>query len=153
MSAEFLVATVARGLGYLALTALIGSLAVDLLVLPGRGLEFHEERRLQRLRILCIVALVLTSVAEVVLRGLTMTGAGMTTVLRAAPVILVHTHFGQIWIARFTLLAGALCFVGSMSRAARAATAVTALGVAFTTSVTGHAGDWGDVSPSAAVDF
>ena len=154
MSVEFLVATITRGLGFLALAALIGSLGVDLLVLPGRGLEFHDERRrLQRLRILCIVALLMTSAAEVVFRGLTMTGAGLTAVLRAAPVILVHTHFGQIWIVRFTLLAGALCCVGSMSRAARSVTAATALGVAFTTSVTGHAGDWGDVSPSAAVDF
>jgi putative copper resistance protein D len=154
MSAEFLVATVTRGLAYLALAALIGSLAVDRYVLPGGGLELHDERRrLRQLRILCIVVLVMTSVAEVVLRGRTMTGAGFPAVLRAVPVILGHTHFGHIWFIRFTLLAGALCVVGSRARVARAASLVMALGVAFTTAVTGHAGDWGDVSPSAAVDF
>ena len=154
MSGEFLMATITRGAGYLALAALIGSLAVDLAILPGGGCELHDERRrLQRIRILCIVVLIMTSVAEVLLRGRTMTGAALPAVLRAVPVILVHTHFGKIWLVRFALLAGALCSVGSMARVARAATFVMDLGVVFTTTVTGHAGDWGDVSPSAAIDF
>ncbi len=154
MSIEFLAATIIRGVGFLALAALIGSLAVDLFVLPGGGPELHDERRrLQRLRILCIVVLIMTSAAELVLRGRTMTGAGFPAVLRAVPVILVHTHFGHVWLIRFTLLAGALCVAGSMAWVTRAATLVMALGVAFTTTVTGHAGDWGDVSPSAAIDY
>ena len=82
-----------------------------------------------------------------------MTGAGLTAVLHAGSAILVHTHFGQIWLARFTLLAGALCLAGSMARGVRVGTLVMALGIAFTTTVTGHAGDWGDVSPSAAIDY
>jgi putative copper export protein len=154
MSVEFLVATVTRGVGYLALAALIGSLAVDRFVLPDHEPELDQERRrLRRLRVACLVALILTSLTEVVLRGRTMTGAGLTAVLRAVPVILVHTHFGQVWLVRFTLLAGVLCVAGSMGRGARLVTLVMALGVAFTTSVTGHAGDWGDVSPSAAIDY
>jgi putative copper export protein len=154
MNVEFVVATITRGVGYLALATLIGSLAVDCFVLPDRRLELPDERRrLRRLRVACLITLIMTSVAEVVLRGRTMTGAGFTAVLRAVPVILERTHFGHIWLTRFTLLAGALCVAGSMSRLARAATLVMALGVAFTTTVTGHAGDWGDVSPSAAIDY
>ncbi len=126
MSGEFLVATITRGAGYLALAALIGSLAVDLSVLPGGGPELHDERRrLQRLRILCIVVLIMTSVAEVVLRGRTMTGAGLPAVLRAAPVILVHTHFGQIWLIRFALLAGALLIMEPKAKPAETPAAVT----------------------------
>jgi copper resistance protein D len=154
MSVELVVAIITRGVGFLALAALIGSLAVDLIVLPGGGLGLHDERRrFQRLRIFCIVLLVVTSAAEVVLRGRTMTGAGLAAVLHAVPVILVHTHFGQIWFVRFALLAGVSCVASSTARAARAATLVMALGVALTTTLTGHAGDWGDVSPSAAIDY
>jgi len=154
MSVEFLVATIIRGVGYLALAALIGGLAVDRFVLPDDGPELHEERRrLRRLRVACLVALIITSLAEVVLRGRTMTGAGLTAVLRAVPVILVRTHFGHIWLVRFTLLGGALCVAGSMARVARAAMLLMALGIAFTTTDTGHAGDWGDVSPTAAIDY
>ena len=64
------------------------------------------------------------------IRGRTMTGAGLTAVLHAVPAILVHTHFGQIWLARFTLLAGALCLAGSMARGVRVGTLVMALGIA-----------------------
>jgi putative copper export protein len=152
MSLEFLVATITRGVGYLALATLIGSLAVDLFVLPGGQLD-AERRRLQRLRAVCLIALIITSLAEIVIRGRTMTGAGMTAVLHAVPAILTHTHFGQIWLVRFTLLAGALCLAGSTARGMRTATLVMALGTAFTTTVTGHAGDWGDLSLSAAIDY
>jgi copper resistance protein D len=151
MSVEFVVATITRGVGYLALAALIGGLAIDRFVLPDDGPELHEERRrLRRLRVACLVALIITSLAEVVLRGRTMTGAGLTAVLRAVPVIIVRTHFGHIWLVRFTLLGGALCFAGSM---ARAVMLLMALAIAFTTTATGHAGDWGDVSPTAVIDY
>jgi putative copper resistance protein D len=153
MSLELLMATISRGAGYLALAALIGSLGVDLFVLSGGRLELHDERRrLRRLQVACLIALTMTSVAEVVIRGHTMTGAGLPAVLRAVPVILMHTHFGHIWLARFALLAVVLGVAGSMTRVARTAMLVMALAVAFTTTVTGHAGDWGDVSPSAAID-
>src|SRR5262252_773531 len=152
MPVEGLIATTTRGLGSLALAALIGSLAVDRFVLPGGQLH-DERRRLQRLRVACLLALVFTSLAEVVLRGRTMTGAAMPAVLRAVPAILAHTHFGQVWLVRFTLLAGMLCLAGSLTRTARTAMLALALSVAFTTTVTGHAGDWGDVSVSAAIDY
>jgi len=154
MSLEVLVATITRGVGYLALAALIGGLAVDHFVVPDDGSELHEERRrLRRLRVACLVALIMTSLAEVVLRGRTMTGAGWPVVLRAVPVILVRTHFGHVWLVRFTLLGGTLCLAGSMARAARAVMLLMALAIAFTTTATGHAGDWGDVSPTAVIDY
>jgi len=154
MSLEVLVATITRGVGYLALAALIGGLAVDHFVVPDDWSELHEERRrLRRLRVACLVALIMTSLAEVVLRGRTMTGAGWPVVLRAVPVILVRTHFGHVWLVRFTLLGGTLCLAGSMARAARAVMLLMALAIAFTTTATGHAGDWGDVSPTAVIDY
>ncbi len=154
MPLDFLAATITRWVGYFALAALIGSLTVDLLVLPDDAPELRSgRRRLQRLRAACILVLSLASVAEVILRGRTMTGAGFAAVLNAVPVILRRTHFGQVWLVRFALLAGALCSTFSLRRVARAATLVAAGGVAFTTAVTGHAGDWGDVSLSAAIDW
>jgi putative copper export protein len=151
---DFLMATITRWVGFFALAALIGSLIVDLLVLPDDAPELRPgRRRLQRLRIACIVMLSLASMAEVIVRGRTMTGAGFSAALNAVPVILQRTHFGQVWLVRFALLVGALCSTCSIRRVTRAVTLGAAFGVAFTTAVTGHAGDWGDVSLSAAIDW
>src|ERR1700730_16999141 len=151
---DFLMATITRWVGFFALAALIGSLIVDLLVLPDDAPELRPgRRRLQRLRIACIVMLSLGSMAEVIVRGRTMTGAGFSAALNAVPVILQRTHFGQVWLVRVALLVGALCSTCSIRRVTRAVTLGAAFGVAFTTAVTGHAGDWGDVSLSAAIDW
>ena len=64
---DFLMATITRWVGFFALAALIGSLIVDLLVLPDDAPELRPgRRRLQRLRIACIVMLSLASMAEVI---------------------------------------------------------------------------------------
>jgi putative copper resistance protein D len=154
MPPDLLAATITRWIGFFAMAALIGSLAVDLLVLRDDGPTLHAgRRRLRRLRVASVIVLVLVSMAEVVLRGRTMTGAGLSGVLSAVPSILGRTHFGHVWVIRFILLAGALCAACSLRRAGRVVTLVAAIGVAFTTAATGHAGDWGDLSLSAAIDW
>jgi putative copper export protein len=154
MSMAWIVATVTRWGGFVALAALIGSLAVDCLVVPAETPDLHDDRRrLRRIRVASIIVLSITSVAEVVLRGQTMAGGDLRAVVRAIPVILERTHFGQIWLVRFFLLAAALIATCWMVRTARVIALGAALAVAFTTSATGHAGDWGDLSLSAGLDW
>jgi len=153
MPPDLLTATITRWIGFFAMAALIGSLAVDLLILRDDGAPHAERRRLQRLRVASVIALILVSMAEVFLRGRTMTGTGLSGVLSAVPSILGRTHFGHVWVIRFVLLAAALCAACSLRRATRVVTLGAAIGVAFTTAATGHAGDWGDLSLSAAIDW
>jgi len=150
---DFLAAALTHWIAFLSLAALIGSLALDLLVLPHTPELRVGRRRLQILGVGCAVLLGLTTVAEAVLRGRTMTGAGLPAVLSALPVIFRSTHFGHVWLLRLMLVAVILCSAGFARRDARMLALAGAIGVAFTTAVTGHAGDWGDRTLTAVVDW
>jgi putative copper export protein len=65
----------------------------------------------------------------------------------------MRTHFGAIWTARLVVLALALMIALVPARAARIVVLILALAVTVTTSLTGHAADWGDVTISAAIDW
>jgi putative copper export protein len=150
---DFLAAALTHWIAFLSLAALIGTLALDLLVLPLAPELRAGRRRLQVLGVACAVLLGLASIAEAVIRGRTMTGAGLPAVLGALPVIFRSTHFGHIWLLRLTLVALILCSASFGRRGARMLALAGAIGVAFTTAVTGHAGDWGDRSLTALVDW
>jgi putative copper export protein len=135
---DFLAAALTHWIAFLSLAALIGSLALDLLVLPHTPELRVGRRRLQILGVGCAVLLGLTTVAEAVLRGRTMTGAGLPAVLSALPVIFRSTHFGHVWLLRLMLVAVILCAAGFARRDAR----MWAL-----------AGDWGDRTLTAVVDW
>jgi len=145
---------ITRWVGLVSFAALVGSAALVLLVLPLDARELSPGvERLRRLRLLCLAALLVTSLIEVAARGHTMTGQGITGVLDAIPLILWRTHFGQVWLARLALLCAAFAAAWSRSRAALVTLTALAIGVGLTTAVTGHAGDRGDLSLLAAVDL
>ncbi|PWU22812.1 MAG: hypothetical protein C5B48_09695 [Candidatus Rokuibacteriota bacterium] len=56
-------------------------------------------------------------------------------------------------MARFAVLALALALSAGAARAARAMSFGLALAVTLTTSLSGHAADWGDVTPSSGIDW
>jgi len=154
MTAQFLLATVIRWAGLAALAALVGSLVVDVVVLPRATAELGgARRRLARLGVVCLVVLVSTTAGELVARAQTMAGGDLAAAASAMPVVLTRTHFGAIWIARFVVLAVTFLVVFATSRAARVAALLLALAVTLTTSLTGHAADWGDLTVSAAIDW
>lgn len=145
---------ITRWVAFVSFAVLVGSAAVVLLVLPGDARELRPGlERLRRLRLLCVAALLVTSVIELVARGQTMTGQGTIGALDAIPLILRRTHFGQVWLVRLGLLCGAFIVAWSRSRAALVALTALAIGVGLTTAVTGHAGDRGDLSLLAGVDW
>jgi putative copper export protein len=144
----------ARWVGFVALAGLIGGFAVDLLVLPPRTTTLDSVRgRLRALRLASGGALLLASGAELLLRAATMSGGGLGAALAAVPTVLARTHFGALWSARAIALLALLAPAAARARAWLRLGALLALGVVVTVTLTGHAGDWGDVSVTAALDW
>jgi putative copper resistance protein D len=149
-----LVATwIVRWIGFVALAGLIGGFVVDLIVLSS-AVPAHAglRRRLHGVRLIATVALVLAGGGELWLRAATMSGSPGAA-LSAIPAVLTRTHFGGVWIARLAGLLVLLLLAGAPGRAPRTLGASIALGLALTVSLTGHADDWGDLSPTAAIDW
>jgi putative copper export protein len=154
VTADVLVATVVRGIDYAALLALIGGVGLEVFVLPrGDSALDPARRRLRRLAGLCAIALAVATLGELLIRTRTMAGGSLSTALAAVPAVLTRTHFGVIWIARLAAIALALIASAIPAFAARVVLFALALFVAATTSLTGHAGDWGDLTLSAGVDW
>src|SRR5437899_11065647 len=145
MTAEqFVFGSLVRWVRFLALAALIGGIALDLVILPRDSLDMAGGRaRLRRATRAWILLLALTAAAELWLRTQTMARGGVATTLAAVPAVLTRTSFGTAWIVRLVALALVLLASLLRARAATIITVVAAATVAFTTSLTGHAGDWG----------
>jgi copper resistance protein D len=143
-----------RWVGFVALAGLIGGFAVDLLVLPARAPELGGVRgRLRALRLGGALVLLLAAGGELLLRAATMSGGGLGAAVPAVPAVLTRTHFGAVWSARMVALLGLLAPAVARSRAWRSLGGLLTLGVVVTVTLTGHAGDWGDASVTAALDW
>jgi putative copper export protein len=154
MAPDFLAAALIRWPDLLALATLIGALALQAVVLPPGIAELATvRRRLRRWETIATVILITASAGALVVRAQTMSGASLAGVIHTLPVVLMRTHFGAVWIARFAALALLLALSYARARWARLAALPPALAVALTGSLTGHAGDWGDLSPTAWVDW
>jgi copper resistance protein D len=145
------VSLITRWAGLVGLAALLGGLVLAGIVLPP-GDEVME-RRLVAWGRSCIVLLLATSGAELVLRAWTMAGGDLTSGLAAVPTVLTRTHFGAVWIARGLALLVLLVLVGRRARAARVAALGAGLAIAFTTTLVGHAADRGDLSVMTLIDW
>jgi copper resistance protein D len=151
---EILLPTIARWLGLLALAALVGGLVVDLLVLPRRVAALASAREsLRRWTTAAVVVLILTSAVDAIARARVMSGGDLAQATAALPLVLTRTHFGAIWIARAAALALLLIVSASRGEAARAAGLALSVAVALSSSLTGHAADFGDLSPTVLVDW
>ena len=138
----------------MALATLVGGLVVELVVLPpATPVVDGARRRLRRLALLCLVVLVGTTAGDLVTRAQTMAGGALPAAIAALPAVLMRTHFGAIWIARFSLLALALMLAARSARALRVVSLGLAIAIALTTTLTGHAADWGDLTLSAGIDW
>ena len=149
-----MLATASRWVGFVALATLVGGLVVELVVLPrATPVVDGARRRLRRMGVLCLVILLATTAVDLVTRAQTMAGGALPAAISALPAVLTHTHFGAIWIARFGLLALAFLLAAGRSRALRVASLGLALAIVLTTTLTGHAADWGDLTLSAGIDW
>ena len=151
---ELLLATGGRWLGLLALAMLVGGLVLDLCILPHSARELESpRRRLQRWISLAVVVLIAASAIDLLARARIMSGGDLAHVSAALPLVLTRTHFGAIWIARAIALIALLLVSVLRSRPARIMALVLALGVTLTSTLTGHAADWGDRSFTVLIDW
>ncbi len=151
---ELLLATGARWLGLLALAVLVGGLVLDVFVLPRRAPELAAARRcIARWISLAIVVLLVTSGIDLLVRARVMSGGDFSQVRTALPLVLTRTHFGTVWMARGIILVALLPLSVSRWWPSRIVGLALALGVALTSTLTGHAADWGDRSFTVLVDW
>jgi len=137
-----------------AVAALIGAVVLDLAVLPQSAPEIVvARRRLGRWTMVAAVMVLLASGATLIVRASTMAGGHLDLALRALPAVLIRTHFGTIWIARLASVVAFLLVWHLPFRLARFIGRLLVLGVSLTTSLTGHAADWGSITVSVFVDW
>jgi putative copper resistance protein D len=148
----------------LALVISLGALGCRLGILPAveavSGAVGMEAilRPLWRLLVICLTALTVSSLAELVGRAVEMSGLPLPDVLPLLPTILFHTHYGRVWLLRPLALTGlwARWCLGRRHRQSRLIPALMfAMGalVAMTRSASGHAADWGDPSFAELMDW
>jgi len=148
------VAALIQWLALASLVMLIGAAALDLFVLPSNAPALGGARRsLRRWIGLSTAMLFVATIGHLLIRTRTMSGGGLGALMAAIPPVLTRTHFGTIWIARFAALAALTVCFAVPGRAARSVVFVLAVGLGLTTSLTGHASDWGDFSVSLLVDY
>jgi putative copper export protein/mono/diheme cytochrome c family protein len=154
VTAALALTTLIRWAGLTALATALGGLVMDLLVLPRGAAGLDPARaRLRRAVWLALAALLVTTAAELVVRSGTMAGGDLGAALAAVPAVLGRTHFGRIWLVRAVAVALALAAAASRARPARGVALLLVAAVGATTTLTGHAADRGDLSPSAAADW
>jgi putative copper export protein len=147
----FVTATLVRILTLVATAVVLGVLALDRFVLPYPDQRLAVARaRLRPWTIGAVVVLIATTGGELVLRTQTMTERPLVSALAA---VLTQTHYGSVVIARALALAALLVLATLPSRPARSTALAVAAAVALTTSLGGHAADWGDVSLAVAADW
>ena len=152
-----------RWLDFMALTTLVGALAFRCLIVRPPLLSRQEfdsfDRSCWSVVAGSIVLVAVTSVGDLVLRTVMMSGKALGDVGPALPVVLRQTHYGAVWTARISLI-GLLTMAWLLTRPgvpARswfpAASFVGATLIALTTSLSGHAADWGDVTLPVLIDW
>lgn len=189
---QTLLPIIIRYLGFVSLTMLVGSFGLVCLILPPSLLsrEGYQilDRHLRRVQAGSILIVTLTSLADLILRTLTMSSGSQATLGLALPMVLQHTHFGTVWMVRISLLGflaaawwlrlqGAaapsrFAWIAAIPRVGLSgmtwwlrllgATASPrfawmsffgACFVALTTTLSGHAADWGDIAVPVLVDW
>jgi putative copper export protein/mono/diheme cytochrome c family protein len=144
-----LVASGVRWVTLLAMAAMLGALAVDILVMP-RAVPAPRARRWA-----VIGALVLLSgtIGELLVRTATMTGPSWAALVAGLPTVVARTHFGRIWIVRVVSIVAIAWLASRAGRGPRLAALALAAVVALTMALTGHLADWGDLTPSVGMDW
>ncbi len=153
-----------RWLNFIGLSILIGTLAFRLLLIRSVVLPRQEfetvARPLRRIELSSIVLVALTNVGELILRTQMMSGGRLAEIHVTLPVVLLQTHFGIVWLVRlgFVGLLGLVWGLGRTPAPQQSQRAImlslsAAMVIALTTSLSGHAADWGDLNMPVLIDW
>jgi putative copper export protein len=147
-------AVVVRWLTLSALALVVGALVLATVVMPADEAALGAaRRRLRRCVIGGVLVLMVTTIGQLILRAQVMSGGSVVAAMSVLPQVLLQTHFGMIWVIRGALLLAVGIAAVAPTRAARWSALALATGVAATTSMTGHAADWGDATSSVGIDL
>src|SRR5208283_3943851 len=127
------------------LTVCIGTLVCGLWVLRAPAVEGEPYRenllvRVRRLFGICTFVMIISSMVNLVMRAVSISGQPITAVTSVLPIVLSRTHYGHVWLVRIaalTLLA-VLFKAGGRHRDSRGLLLIM-LGVAVVISMTGSA--------------
>jgi putative copper export protein/mono/diheme cytochrome c family protein len=137
-----------------AIAGLIGGLVLATVVLPHDDPDLAPaRRRLRAWHWACVATLALVAAAELILRARTLAGGDLGQAMRGVPQVLSRTHFGTIWFVRVLGLAAVAALGVGARPFARGAALAAAAAVALTTTLIGHAADWGDLTPTVLLDW
>jgi copper resistance protein D len=104
--------------------------------------------RLRHLLAIALAILTATSALLLVVRAVQMSGLGLTALWPVLPTVVLHTHYGTVWLVRVAALGivwiGWLLTGAARKRRTVGVMAVAAAVLAWTYSATGHAADQGD---------
>lgn len=154
MVPRLLLAVLIHGLSLVGLSAAIGGLVLEQWIIPVELPDWSVARdRLGRWITAWLFVLMPATFGDVVIRAQAMSRAPLASAIVSLPAIMTHTHFGIILTARSAGLLIAVLLSLTRSVPLRVSCLLIALGLALTTSLTGHAADWGDVTFSTAVDW
>jgi putative copper export protein len=114
--------------------------------------------RLFRLIGTSLSAVFITSVFSLVQRSSEMSGLGSLAVLPMLPSIFLKTHYGTMWLARFAAILMALTALGTRKihdnwRVTAVILFLSGAVISFARSASGHASDFGDLSPQQVADW
>jgi putative copper resistance protein D len=137
-----------------ALSLLVGiALCLFWIARPGGDEDASEffADRLRRLLMLCLVVLIISSIANLIQRTMEMSGLGLAAVPPLLPAVLFKTHYGKIGLLRAGGIGLALVtwFIGRRHLNSRFVAVIlfcASAAVAFSRSATSHAADFGDLS-------
>jgi copper resistance protein D len=160
---EHLLFNMSTAVDLLALVTCLGTLSCRLWVLspPATGEDAAVLSRLHaalwRLLGGCLLALTMSSTGELLGRTLTMSGLPLAMLGHTLPIVLLRTHYGCVWFVRLGALA--ILWIGwgvarrhQHARTVPAGMLVAAGIIALTRSLSGHAADWGDITPAVMMD-
>jgi len=145
------------------LTVCIGTLVCGLWVLRAPAVEGEPYRenllvRVRRLFGICTFVMIISSMVNLVMRAVSISGQPITAVTSVLPIVLSRTHYGHVWLVRIaalTLLA-VLFKAGGRHRDSRGLLLImlgVAVVISMTGSASGHAADLGDFSFREIMDW
>ncbi|MBI3609584.1 MAG: CopD family protein [Nitrospirae bacterium] len=153
---------VIRWLDFTALAAVLGGLSYRCFVLTPacRARSIWNGGTSDRaLMAVMLAALVVTSVIDLSLRTVMMSGRPVSELFSVIPTVFLKTHFGGIWIGRFglILLLGGILFLEARGIFGKTASGYLSLGagaaLGLTTGLSGHAANQGNWTGTVFVDW
>lgn len=144
-------------LDLLALAGLSGLLTLRLVIAP-LGITHTAEVTWGRTLLPALTLLTLSTLLILLLRSLAMSPADSVDVSRLLPMVLLHSHFGQVWLIRLLalgLLWGAwwLGRGGELTRTAALAMLLPLALLIYSRAAIGHAADQGDLTTQEWADM